>query len=65
MKITDTIDLKSGEIIRVTLTDSSGNVSKPTVVVVTKDHSGMQNKPSKTDAPTSPCTIGTVITGTV
>ncbi|AVP36287.1 Ig-like domain-containing protein [Staphylococcus felis] len=62
--IPGTVDLKGGEIIKVTLTDSSGNVSKPTVVVVTQDHSGMQNKPPKTDGPTSPGTSGTVITGT-
>ncbi|REI20816.1 hypothetical protein DOS78_10905, partial [Staphylococcus felis] len=64
VKIPDTVDLKDGETIKVTLTDSSGNVSKPTVVVVTQDHSGMQNKPPKTDGPTSPGTSGTVITGT-
>ncbi|REI19888.1 hypothetical protein DOS77_11095, partial [Staphylococcus felis] len=64
VKIPDTVDLKGGETIKVTLTDSSGNVSKPTVVVVTQDHSGMQNKPPKTDGPTSPGTSGAVITGT-
>ncbi|REI29009.1 hypothetical protein DOS79_05045, partial [Staphylococcus felis] len=58
-----TVDLKGGETVKVTLTDSSGNVSKPTEMVVAQDHSGMQNKPPKTDVPTSPGTSDAVITG--
>ncbi|UXR87086.1 Ig-like domain-containing protein [Staphylococcus felis] len=63
VKIPDTVGLKGGETIKVTLTDSSGNVSKPTEMVVAQDHSGMQNKPPKTDEPTSPGTSDAVITG--
>ncbi|MGM7690825.1 Ig-like domain-containing protein, partial [Staphylococcus felis] len=63
VKVPDTVDLKGGETIKVTLTDSSGNVSKPTEIVVAQDHSGMQNKPPKTDGPTSPGTSDAVITG--
>ncbi|MFO3689774.1 Ig-like domain-containing protein, partial [Staphylococcus felis] len=63
VKVPDTVGLKGGETIKVTLTDSSGNVSKPTEIVVAQDHSGMQNRPPKTDGPTSPGTSDAVITG--
>ncbi|REH89939.1 Ig-like domain-containing protein, partial [Staphylococcus felis] len=63
VKVPDTVDLKGGETIKVTLTDSSGNVSKPTELVVAQNQSGMKKQPPKTDGPISPGTSDAVITG--